>query len=306
MHSELVYYDSVNRIEIFCTVCRKEPVMKLANIQTPDGIHLAVLTDRGLVDVTAAGCKLTMQDLICGAELTPLAALTADSTLPVIQDPVFANVVNPAGKLVCVGYNYKSHADATGADLPKAPILFNKFADALVPCGAAVELPPWEISYDYEAELVIVMGKSAWGVSKEEALDYVFGYTCGNDVSCRESQMRTSQFMAGKAMPGFGPCGPWVITADSFDPTAPHSVRSFVNGELRQDGNTTQMIFDCATLVSYTSHYVHLQPGDLIFTGTPSGVALEKKDQGDDVWLKSGDTVDIEIEGIGHLHNIMV
>lgn len=280
--------------------------MKLANIQTPDGIHLAVLTDRGLVDVTAAGCKLTMQDLICGAELTPLAALTADSTLPVVQNPVFANVVNPAGKLVCVGYNYKSHADATGADLPKAPILFNKFADALVPCGAAVELPPWEISYDYEAELVIVMGKSAWGISKEEALDYVFGYTCGDDLSCRESQMRTSQFMAGKAMPGFGPCGPWVITADSFDPTAPHSVRSFVNGELRQDGNTTQMIFDCATLVSYTSHYVHLQPGDLIFTGTPSGVALEKKDQGDDVWLKSGDTVDIEIEGIGTLSNKMI
>lgn len=280
--------------------------MKLANILTPEGIHLAIQSERGAVDATAAGCAHSLQDLIRGADLSPLSALAADESLPVIANPQFENVVNPVGKIVCIGYNYKSHADATGADLPKAPILFSKFADALVPCGAAVELPPWEISYDYEAELVIVMGRTAWGVKESEALNYVFGYTCGDDLSCRESQMRTSQFLAGKAMPGFGPCGPWIITADCFDPIAPHSVRSYVNGELRQDGNVTQMIFDCAKLVSYTSKYARLEPGDLIFTGTPSGVALEKKDAGDDVWLKPGDTVDIEIEGIGRLHNIMV
>ena len=273
--------------------------MKLANIQTPDGIHLAVMTGRGLVDVTAAGCKLTMQDLICGADLAPLAAPAADGSLPVVQDPVFANVVNPAGKLVCVGFNYRSHADATGFQVPKAPNLFSKYADALVPCGAEVELPPWEVSYDYEAELVIVMGKTAWNVSEEDALQYVFGYTCGNDLSCRESQFRASQFLVGKTMPGFGPCGPWIITADSFDPSAPHSIRSYVNGELRQDGCITEMIFNCAQLISYASKYIRLEPGDLIFTGTPSGVSLEKKDEGDKVWLKPGDVVDIEIEGIG-------
>ena len=279
--------------------------MKLANIQTPDGIHLAVLTDRGLVDVTAAGCKLTMQELICGADLAPLAAPAADGSLPVVQDPVFANVVNPAGKLVCVGFNYRSHADATGFQVPKAPNLFSKYADALVPCGAEVELPPWEVSYDYEAELVIVMGKTAWDVSEEDALQYVFGYTCGNDLSCRESQFRASQFLVGKTMPGFGPCGPWIITADSFDPSAPHSIRSYVNGELRQDGCITEMIFNCAQLISYASRYIRLEPGDLIFTGTPSGVSLEKKDEGDKVWLKPGDVVDIEIEGIGTLRNQM-
>ena len=275
--------------------------MKLANIQTPDGIHLAVMTDRGLVDVTAAGCKLTMQDLICGADLTPLAAPAADVSLPVVQDPVLANVVNPAGKLVCVGFNYRSHADATGFQVPKAPNLFSKYADALVPCGAEVELPPWEVSYDYEAELVIVMGKTAWNVSEEDALQYVFGYTCGNDLSCRESQFRASQFLVGKTMPGFGPCGPCIVTAEGYNPAEGKKIRSYVNGELRQDGTTAGMIFSCTEIVSYASKYILLQPGDLIFTGTPSGVALE----GGKTWLKKGDVVDVELEGIGRLTNRM-
>ncbi len=282
--------------------------MKLASILTPEGIHLAAETARGPVDLTAAGCKLTLQELIGGACLKEAAALADDAFLPVLDPEAlrFLNVVHPAGKLVCVGFNYKSHTDATGFTVPKAPNLFSKFADALVPCGAAVELPPWEVSYDYEAELVVVMGKTAWGVSEEDALKYVFGYTCGNDLSCRESQMRCSQFLVGKTMPGFGPCGPWVVTADSFDPDSPHAIRSFVNGELRQDGCITEMIFNCAQIVSYASKYIRLEPGDLIFTGTPSGVVLEKKDAGDSLWLKPGDTVDVEIEGIGRLRNSMV
>ncbi len=280
--------------------------MKLANIKVKEAIHLAAETPRGVVDLTAAGCPFSLQDLIAGEDPAPLAALAADPGLPLVSVPQFENVVNPAGKLVCVGFNYLSHTKATGFTQPKAPNLFSKFADALVPCGAAVELPPWELSYDYEAELVLVMGKTAWGVPEEDALQYVFGYTCGNDLSCRESQMRTSQFLVGKTMPGFGPCGPWVVTADSFDPNAAHSIRSYVNGELRQDGCITEMIFNCAQIISYASKYIRLEPGDLIFTGTPSGVALEKKDLGDSVWLKPGDTVDVEIEGIGRLHNIMV
>ena len=282
--------------------------MKLANITTADGIHLAAETPRGIADLTAAGCPLSLQDLIAGAGIAPATALAADPNLPVLNPEAlqFDNVVQPAGKLVCVGFNYKKHASATGFDLPKAPNLFSKFANALVPCGATVELPPWEVSYDYEAELVIVMGKTAWGVPEEEALQYVFGYTCGNDLSCRESQMRTSQFLVGKTMPGFGPCGPWVVTADSFDPNSPHFIRSYVNGELRQDSCITEMIFHCAQIISYASKYIRLEPGDLIFTGTPSGVALEKKELGDSVWLKPGDTVDVEIEGIGRLRNMMV
>ena len=230
--------------------------MKLANIKTVSGIHLAAETARGVVDLTAASCPISLQDLICGADRSAAVRLAADESLPVVEAPVFENVVNPIGKLLCVGFNYKSHTLATGFELPKYPNLFSKFDNALVPHEAEVELPPWEVSYDYEAELVIVMGKTAWGVSEDEAMNCVFGYTCGNDLSCRDSQMRSGQWLIGKTMPGFGPCGPFIVTADSFDPFSPKQIRSYVNGELRQDGLTTQMIFNCALIISYASKYV--------------------------------------------------
>ena len=278
--------------------------MKLANLKTNSGTHLAAMTDRGLVDLTAAGCPLSLQDLICGADAAALAPFLEKAELPVVQDPVYDNVVSPAGKLLCVGLNYKSHAIATGFELPKFPTLFSKFGNALAPHEAEVTLPPWEVSYDYEAELVIVIGKSAWGVSEEEAMDCVFGYTCGNDLSCRDSQMRSGQWLIGKTMPGFGPCGPWIVTKDEFDAFAPKYIRSYVNGELRQNSHINDMIFDCAKVISYASKYLRLEPGDVIFTGTPSGVALEKKDD-PDRWLKPGDVVEIEIEDIGTLRNTM-
>ena len=279
--------------------------MKLCNILVDGAVHLAVETARGVVDAAAAGCPLTMDAVIAGADRAPLEALAADAALPVVPAPVYANVVDRVGKLVCVGLNYAEHARRTNHPLPDYPVLFSKFGDALVPAGAAVALPAWETSYDYEAELVIVIGKKAWGVSEDEAPDHVFGYTCGNDLSCRDAQSRSGQWLIGKTMPGFGPCGPVIVTADEFDIRAPHVIRSYVNGELRQDSLTDDMIFDCAKIVSYASHYIGLEPGDLIFTGTPSGVALERKDE-PDRWLKPGDTVDIEIGEIGTLRNTLV
>ena len=279
--------------------------MKLCNILVEGAVHLAVETARGVVDATAAGCGLTMDAVIAGADRAPLEAIAADAALPAVPAPVYANVVDKVGKLVCIGLNYAEHARKTNMPLPAYPVLFSKFNDALVPAGAAVALPDWETSYDYEAELVIVIGKKAWGVGEDEALDHVFGYTCGNDLSCRDAQMRSGQWLIGKTMPGFGPCGPVIVTADEFDVRTPHVIRSYVNGELRQNSLTDDMIFDCAKIVSYASHYVCLEPGDLIFTGTPSGVALEKKGE-PDCWLKPGDTVDIEIGEIGVLRNTMV
>ena len=278
--------------------------MKLCNILVGGETHLAIETARGVVDATAAGCGLTMDAVIAGADRAPLEALAA-AALPVVSAPVYANVVDRVGKLVCVGLNYAEHARRTNHPLPDYPVLFSKFGDALAPAGAEIALPAWETTYDYEAELVVVIGKKAWGVSEEEALDHVFGYTCGNDLSCRDAQTRTAQWLIGKTMPGFGPCGPVIVTADEFDVRAPHVIRSYVNGKLRQDSLTDDMIFDCAKIVSYASHYIGLEPGDLIFTGTPSGVALEKR--GDpDCWLKPGDTVDIEIGEIGVLRNTLV
>lgn len=275
--------------------------MKLANIIVDGQTHLALVTERGVVD---AGSDLTMEQVIAGQGMDKLRAMAEDKSLPVVESPVYANVLSQVGKLVCVGLNYKAHADGIKMQLPEYPILFSKFANALAPCGADVTLPPWEHSYDYEAELVIVMGESAWNVSEEEAMSKVFGYSCGNDLSLRDAQMRSGQWLIGKTMPGFAPCGPCIVTADSLDVAAGIAVRSRVNGELRQDGNTADMIFDCAKVISYASKYIALEPGDLIFTGTPSGVALEKDAAAR--WLKPGDVVEVEIEGIGTLTNRMI
>ncbi len=276
--------------------------MKLCNIRVDNETHLAVVTARGVVDAAAAG--LTMREVIAGADHAKLEAIAADPGLPVVAAPVYTDVVEPVGKLVCIGLNYRQHAINTNMPIPKVPILFSKFADALAPAGAAVTLPPWEDSYDYEAELVIVMGREAWGVSREEAKACVFGYTCGNDLSCRDAQMRSGQWLIGKTMPGFAPCGPCIVTADAFDPDEPHAIQSYVNKEKRQDSDITDMIFPVSEIVSYASRYVRLQPGDLIFTGTPSGVALEGGEN-KYAWLKPGDEVEIRIDGIGSLVNRM-
>lgn len=278
--------------------------MKLYNINVNGEVHLAVEGVKGLVDATAAGFAADMDEVIKSGELSALEAIAADESLPLVEKPEYANIVNKVGKLVCVGLNYADHASGISMKLPEYPILFSKFADSLVPCGARVDLPTWEMSYDYEAELVVVIGKECWGVNEEEAKAAIFGYSCGNDLSCRDAQMRSGQWLIGKALPGFGPCGPCITTADSLDPDKGVSVKTYVNGELRQDGVTTDMIFNCARIVSYASKYIKLMPGDLIYTGTPSGVAMEDKESKS--WLEPGDTVEVVIEGIGSLVNEMI
>ncbi|MBR6209033.1 MAG: fumarylacetoacetate hydrolase family protein [Oscillospiraceae bacterium] len=277
--------------------------MKLCNVIVGEETHLAVVTPRGVVDAAAAGCRLTMDEVIRGADRSALATIAGDERAPVLSQPRFGNVVDTAGKLLCVGRNYAAHAVFANHDIPSSPMLFCKFSDSLAAEGAEVELPPWETGFDAEAELVVVIGKTAWNVSQDEAGDYIFGYTCGNDLSCRPAQRYSSQWLIGKTMPAFGPAGPWIVTADEFDPEAGVDVRGYVNGELRQEGNTRDMMFSCRYIVSYASRFLRLQPGDLIFTGTPAGTAMERKEER--FFLHPGDTTAVEIQGIGTLHNVM-
>ena len=274
--------------------------MKLYNLLVDNEVHLAADNGNGIRDLTAAGFPLNMDMLIRSNTVSEAESFLDNA--PAIRNPVFSNIVNTPGKLICVGLNYRKHAEQAKMQTYNSPALFSKFSDALVASGAEVELPLWETSYDYEAELVIVIGRKAWGIPPEDADKVIFGYTCGNDLSCRDAQMRSGQWLIGKTMPGFGPCGPCIVTADSLCPAEGKRVRSYVNGELRQDGTTADMIFSCEEIVSYASKYIALEPGDLIFTGTPSGTALEGKKS----WLKKGDTVEIEVEGIGKLINKMV
>jgi 2-keto-4-pentenoate hydratase/2-oxohepta-3-ene-1,7-dioic acid hydratase in catechol pathway len=278
-----------------------EETMKLCNFYVRDEIHLGLCRDGGISDLTGAGLAANMNAWI----KKPVPASEIPE-LPVMGtgDLRFACVTEPT-KIVCVGLNYKKHAEETGGTAPKEPVIFSKFNDALSPAGGSIVLPPWQRCYDYEAELVIVMGKEAYHVSTEDALTYVFGYTCGNDLSARDSQFISNQWLIGKTFPGFAPCGPYVVTSDSFNPDLSHAVVLKRNGIIVQSGNTNDMIFSCAEIVSYASRFCRLNPGDLIFTGTPAGVIMGKE-KGTRDWLRAGETLSILIEGIGTLDNTLI
>jgi 2-keto-4-pentenoate hydratase/2-oxohepta-3-ene-1,7-dioic acid hydratase in catechol pathway len=282
--------------------------MKLCNFLTDGEVHVGVEHERGVVDITRAGISETMNQIIAGGAdtLQRISRLLEENDLPGQEERelTYACVTKP-GKIVCVGLNYKSHAEETGGQAPEHPVLFSKFNDALCPTGREVVLPAWQRCYDYEAELVIVIGRTAWNVGADEAMDYVFGYTCGNDLSARDCQFVSNQWLIGKTFPDFAPAGPFIVTADSFDPNGSNHIFCELNGKIVQAGNTNDMIFSCREIVQYASRYCRLEPGDLIFTGTPAGVILGHK-KGTRVWLKPGDTVKIMIDGICTLENKLI
>jgi 2-keto-4-pentenoate hydratase/2-oxohepta-3-ene-1,7-dioic acid hydratase in catechol pathway len=205
----------------------------------------------------------------------------------------------PDPKIVCVGLNYRAHAGESGGDLPKAPLLFGKFANTLVGDGDAIVLPPNIGHVDAEAELAIVIGERASGVPAESAFSVVAGFTCANDVSARDAQFGDGQWFRGKGFDTFCPVGPRIVSPDEFV-SSDARVQQRLNGNVLQDARTSDLIFDVPTLVGYISAAITLEPGDLILTGTPEGVGVFREPK---VSLKEGDIVEIEIEGIGVLRN---
>ena len=212
---------------------------------------------------------------------------------------VRAPVARP-GKVLCIGLNYRDHAAETGQAVPTVPVVFAKFANAVVGPGDDVVVPPAATNVDYEAELAVVIGRRASRVSVDEALAYVAGYTCCNDVSSRGLQFSSPQWTMGKAVDTFLPLGPVLVTADEIPDPQTLAIRCFVNGEERQSSDTGKMIFGVAQLVSFLSSAITLEPGDVIATGTPSGVAVGMAEP---KWLEDGDEVVVEIDGIGRLVN---
>jgi 2-keto-4-pentenoate hydratase/2-oxohepta-3-ene-1,7-dioic acid hydratase in catechol pathway len=219
----------------------------------------------------------------------------ADLTLgPPIADP---------DKIVCLGLNYRDHAEESGLDLPVAPMLFAKFRNSLVGPEAPVVLPSLGEKFDYEAELAVVIGKRAKDVAATDALEHVAGVMALNDVTARDVQHATSQWMAGKAIDTFAPCGPSLVLMDEIEDLQALRVQTRVNGATVQDGNTKNMIFDVAETIAFLSSLMTLEPGDIIATGTPAGVGISRDPQ---VLLHDGDVVEVEIEGIGVLSNTIV
>jgi 2-keto-4-pentenoate hydratase/2-oxohepta-3-ene-1,7-dioic acid hydratase in catechol pathway len=202
-------------------------------------------------------------------------------------------------KLICVGLNYRDHAEEQGIELPKAPLLFAKFANALCGHGEAIVLPDGIGHVDAEAELAVIIGEEARDVAAEDALAIVAGFTCANDVSAREAQFGDGQWFRGKSYDTFCPVGPRIVARDELDPSDVQIVQR-LNGEALQDSRTSRLIFGAPALVSYASRVMTLEPGDLILTGTPAGVGIFRDPK---VSLAPGDVVEIEVEGIGVLRN---
>lgn len=288
--------------------------MRLLQFYRNREAHLGVITDNGILDVAAATEKflesapVTMEELIDLGDtgigkLADLVSRTSrgDHSDCFLQEDriVYAPVVTNPEKILCVGLNYIDHAKESNMNIPDSPVLFSKFNNTLTAHQGLTVLPHDAKHIDYEAELVIVIGKTAKNISKQEALSYVFGYTIGNDLSARDLQFRSGQWLLGKSPDGFAPVGPYIVTSEEIDPN--HlSISCTVNGEIRQQANTEDMIFNCATLISYISQYMTLKPGDLIFTGTPEGVILGYPEK-EQVWLQSGDQIVVSIESLGEL-----
>ena len=204
------------------------------------------------------------------------------------------------GKIVCVGLNYKDHAEEQGVDLPKAPLFFAKYTTSLIGPGDAIVIPPVVQKCDYEAELGVVIGRPARDVDVADALDSVFGYCCVNDVTARDLQRSDGQWLRAKGSDTFCPIGPWILTADEVPDPQALDVTCTVNGEVRQSASTADMFFTVADLIAHLSRSVTLQPGDLIATGTPGGVGMFRDPP---ALLGDGDEVVVEVTGLGRLVN---
>lgn len=206
------------------------------------------------------------------------------------------------GKIVCVGLNYRDHAEEQGVELPEEPLLFAKWPNALIGPGDPIVIPPLVTQCDYEAELGVVIGATVRGVSRENALEAVRGYVCANDVSARDLQFKDGQWTRGKSVDTFCPVGPLVAAAEIPDPHVLR-IRAIVSGEVLQDSTTANLIFGIDEIVSHASQTMTLEPGDLILTGTPAGVGVFRDPQR---LLRPGDEVTIEIERVGALTNPVV
>lgn len=206
-------------------------------------------------------------------------------------------------KIICLGLNYVEHAEESDLDVPEAPVLFAKFRNSLVGQGEPIVLPRASERVDYEGELAVVIGRRCKEVSEEEAPDYVAGYMPLNDVSARDLQLQTGQWLAGKAVDTFAPCGPALVLADEVDDPQDLSIETRVNGETFQRANTSMMIFSVRETISFISRVMTLEPGDIIATGTPSGVGQSRKPP---LFLNRGDVVEVEIGDLGVLRNSVV
>jgi 2-keto-4-pentenoate hydratase/2-oxohepta-3-ene-1,7-dioic acid hydratase in catechol pathway len=279
--------------------------MKLATFEVAGILHVGAVVGDGMVDLSAAGFPCRMIDLIAtwpgvAAQVRELVA-TAAPQFQLSQVHLHAPVPNPQ-KILAIGLNYADHIAESGQGTPEKQIWFSKLPNAVNGPYDPIQIPKASSAIDYEAELVVVIGKRCRHVSKADAASVVFGYTAGNDVSVRDWQFHTAQWIVGKSFDTHAPIGPWIVTADEIGDPHALGIRCRVNGELRQNSNTRNLVFNVYDQIAYLSEAMTLLPGDMIFTGTPGGVGMAMKPPS---FLKAGDVVRVEIDRIGALEATM-
>jgi len=278
--------------------------VRLLSYNAGDGPRAGLLEDERVVDAWALlgePHRGSLRELIAAGRVDDLRGRLGDTGAP--SHPLFSVRLLPPipdpEKIVCIGLNYRKHATEVGVDvdsLPEVPTIFAKYPNALVADGATVRVPTAKT--DYEAEMAFVVGKRAKDVEEAEALDYVAGYTLLNDLSARDLQGATPQWMPGKVFDGSAPCGPYLVTPDEAGPADAIAIRLTLNGEEMQNGATDDLIFSVPQLVAQLSKLMTLEPGDVVSTGTPEGVGMGRKPR---VWLADGDEIAIESPTLGRL-----
>jgi 2-keto-4-pentenoate hydratase/2-oxohepta-3-ene-1,7-dioic acid hydratase in catechol pathway len=277
--------------------------MRLVSYDAGDGARAGVLEDERVVDAWAAlgePHRGSLRELIAAGRVddlhatfgntgTPAHPRGAVTLLPPIPDP---------DKIVCIGLNYAKHAAEGGMEAPSAPTIFGKYRNALAPPGATVRLPANSRKVDYEAEVAFVVGRRAGAVAEADALDHIAGYTLLNDLSARDLQFATPQWMSGKVFDGSAPCGPALVTPDEAGPADAIEISLTLNGERMQGASTAELIFSIPRLLSHLSELMTLEPGDIVSTGTPDGVGSVREPR---VWLADGDEIVIESPTLGRL-----
>jgi len=284
--------------------------MRWVTVASEEGPRACGVLQGEYVDVNAANREMpsTVRDLL---ELGTEWQRKAWASLPrgvVRHDPANVKLLAPvpdARKIICVGLNYRDHAAESGVPVPTEPVLFSKYSTALIGHGAPIVLPKVSQEVDYEAELVVVIGRKGRHISREQAFEYVGGYAVGHDVSARDWQLNKpgKQWMAGKTFDTFAPVGPELVTPEEVVEPQNLGIRLRLNGQTMQDSSTSQLVFGVSELIAYLSQVFTLEPGDLIFTGTPPGVGMARKPP---VWLKPGDTVEVDIDRLGTLRNPVI
>jgi 2-keto-4-pentenoate hydratase/2-oxohepta-3-ene-1,7-dioic acid hydratase in catechol pathway len=271
--------------------------MRLITYRAGEDLRAGVLTDNGVLDAAAALGEegpVSVRELLAANRLGELSTASGDP-IPLADVELEPPVPDPE-KIVCIGLNYRSHAAEAGLDPPDSPTIFGKYRNALAAPGAAVPLPAASEKVDYEAEVAVVVGRRCSSVSEDEALEAVAGYTLLNDLSARDLQFATPQWMAGKVFDGSAPCGPALVTPDEAGD--PIGFALDLNGERMQEAATDDLVFSVPALIAHLSTLMTLVPGDLISTGTPSGVGSTREPR---VWLKPGDEIVISSPTLGEL-----